>query len=191
MRGAARTPGEGDRPREDPPPEKAAPTVLSEAQKEDMVEWILHSPVMPHCLLVRICSASDRGVLVGRPGVDVAAPHLLHVVQVRPLSPGTRDELVVAVLLVNQAILLVWVADQHDIAQADAGEDGGPDRAGVVLQCGKQRAGAVANIPHALSTTSLARDSRWLKILSSWSMCHLEKGFIRQVLRANASSPMI
>ena len=78
-----------------------------------------------------------EALLVGRPGVDVAAPHLLHVVQVSPLSPGTRDELVVVVPLVSQTILFMWVADLHNVMQADAGENNGLDRAGVALQGGE------------------------------------------------------
>ena len=91
------------------------------------------------------------------------------------------------VRLVNQAILLVRAADHRDLVQADAGEDDGLDRAVVALQRGELTAEAVASIPHALSATPRARNSRQLKILSSRSMCRLEKGSISQ---ANASSSM-
>ena len=60
-----------------------------------------------------------------------------------PCPTGARDDLMVVVLLVDQANLLVWVTDPHDVVQTDAYEDDDIDRAGVLLQRDKQTAEAV------------------------------------------------
>ena len=103
-----------------------------------------------HALLPGNCSGGAivvmlevQALALGNLGGVVASKPLLHVIQHGPLSPCTRDDVVLVVLSVHHGILLSGCLVSQEVVDAQAGEDDG-------LHCGRHLCHSTQKTPESV-----------------------------------------
>ena len=84
-----------------------------------------------------------QALALGNLGGVVASKPLLHVIQHGPLSPCTRDDVVLVVLFVHHGILLSGCLVSQEVVDAQAGEDDG-------LHCGRHLCHSTQKTPESV-----------------------------------------